>query len=61
MTHDIEHRDELIALNDRHKRFSLDVYDHMTAGEEKKMLEAHTKMKEAEKELKNFKKNYFNL
>lgn len=59
MLHDIEHRDQLERLHDRHKRFSLEVYDHLTAKEEEKMLEAHARMKEAQRELKIYKKKLF--
>lgn len=48
-------REQLARLHDRHKRFSLDVYDHLTAGEETKLLEARKKLKEAEKELEELK------
>lgn len=58
--HDINHRDQLARLLDRHKRLSLDVYDHMTANEEKEMIEKHAQMKEAEKELVDFKKKHLN-
>ena len=48
-------REQLARLHDRHKRFSLDVYDHLTAGEEAKLLDARKKLKEAEKELEELK------
>lgn len=59
MRPDMTHRDQLERLHDRHKRFTLEVYDHLTANEEEKMLEAHAKMKEAQKELKALKKKLF--
>jgi hypothetical protein len=59
MKHDFEHRDQLERLHDRHKRFTLEVYDHLTAKEEEKMLEAYAKMKEAKKELKIYRKKLF--
>ena len=55
MEHDIEHRDQLARLHDRHKKFSLMVYDHLTAKEEEKMLKAHLKLKEASKQLEAMK------
>ena len=48
-------REQLARLHDRHKRFSLDVYDHLTAKEEAKLLDARKKLKEAEKELEELK------
>ncbi|WP_431160765.1 hypothetical protein [Flagellimonas beolgyonensis] len=54
--HDINHRDQLARLHDRHKRLSLEVYDHMTAEEEKKMLEKRAEMKAVEKEIADFHK-----
>lgn len=55
MEHDIEHRDQLARLHDRHKKFSLMVYDHLTANEEEKMAKAHQKLKEAAEELEAMK------
>ncbi|ADF51382.1 MAG: hypothetical protein CMP12_10295 [Zunongwangia sp.] len=49
--HDIDHRDQLARLHDRHKRLSLMVYDHLNANEEEEMLKAHKEMKETAKEL----------
>ncbi len=60
MLHDSNHRDELARLHDRHKHLSMMVYDHMTANEVKEMEEKHAQMKEAEKELADFKKKHFN-
>lgn len=57
--HDINHRDQLARLHDRHKHLSLMVYDHMTANEEKEMESKHAEMKVAEKELADFKKKHF--
>jgi len=48
-------REQLARLHDRHKRFSLDVYDHLNAGEEKKLVEARKNLSETEKELENLK------
>ncbi|HEA23321.1 hypothetical protein LCGC14_1093970 [marine sediment metagenome] len=53
--HDINHRDQLARLHDRHKRLSLMVYDHLSANEEEKMEKAHQEMKEAAKELEDLK------
>ena len=55
MEHDIEHRDQLARLHDRHKRFSLKVYDHQTANEEEKKVKAHKKCKKASEELEAMK------
>lgn len=49
--HDINHRDQLARLHDRHKRLSLMVYDHLNAEEEEAMIKAHEEMKETAKEL----------
>ncbi len=56
MIHGIDERDQLAALHDRHKRFSLEVYDHLTNQEEAQMLKAQRKLKETEKELEALKK-----
>jgi hypothetical protein len=56
MIHGVDERDQLAALHDRHKRFSLEVYDHLTAKEEAHMLEAQRKLRETEKELEALKK-----
>ena len=53
--HDINHRDQLARLHDRHKRLSLMVYDHLSANEEEQMEKAHKKMKETAKELEELK------
>ncbi len=53
--HVINHRDQLAKLHDRHKHFSMMVYDHTNAEEKEKMEQAHAQMKEAEKELSDFK------
>jgi hypothetical protein len=55
MTHS-EERDQLVRLHDRHKRFSLDVYDHLTASEEAHMLKAQRDLRQVEKELEDLKK-----
>ena len=54
--HDINHRDQLARLHDRHKRLSLMVYDHLNANEEDEMIKAHEEMKETAKELKQLQK-----
>lgn len=51
MEHDIENRNQLARLHDRHKRFSLMVYDHHIANEEEKKAKAHQKCEKATKEL----------
>lgn len=56
MIHGMDDRNQLERLHDRHKRFSLDVYDHLTAREEEKMLAAQKKLRKIEKELEDFKK-----
>lgn len=51
-----EGRNQLAALHDRHKRFSINVYDHLNSGEEKHMLEgAKKKLEETSEELENLK------
>lgn len=57
--HSINHRDQLAKLHDRHKHFSMMVYDHSSAGEEEKMEQVQAQMEEAEKELSVFKKKCF--
>jgi hypothetical protein len=49
-------REQLARLHDRHKRFSLDVYDHLSAGEETKLLKARKKLMETVNELEELKK-----
>jgi len=49
-------REQLERLHDRHKRFSLDVYDHLNEGEETKLLEARKNLTETESELEELKK-----
>lgn len=55
MVDDIEHRNQLARLHDRHKRFSLMVYDHHTANEEEKKEKAHHKCQKAAKKLEAMK------
>ena len=55
MIHGIDERDQLARLHDRHKRFSIDVYDHSKSGNHMKLKEAQTKLKEVESELNDFK------
>jgi hypothetical protein len=57
--HTINHRDQLAKLHDRHKHFSMMVYDHTSAKEKEKREQAHAQMEEAEKELADFKKKCF--
>ena len=59
MENEMNHRSALEKLNDRNKRLSLEVYDHLNANEEKEMLEKHAEMKKAEKELADFKEKLF--
>ncbi|MGA8854287.1 MAG: hypothetical protein WB492_08940 [Christiangramia sp.] len=56
MQHHPDERNQLAALHDRHKRLSLNVYDHYTAGETDRLDEAQKKLKKTEKELEAFKK-----
>lgn len=56
MIHGMDDRNQLERLHDRHKRFSLEVYDHLTAREEEKMLDAQRKLREIEQELETFRK-----
>ncbi|WP_158976567.1 hypothetical protein [Cellulophaga sp. L1A9] len=59
MIHGINERDQLARLHDRHKRLSLDIYDHLNAQEETEMLEAHKELKKTEKELEDLQKKLF--
>lgn len=59
MEHYNNHRNQLERLHDRHKRLSLEVYDHLSKNEEKEMIAAHKKLKEAEKELTLFKEKLY--
>lgn len=56
MIHGIDERDQLARLHDRHKRFSMMVYDHHTAGEDEKLKEAQKSLKLTAKELDDLKK-----
>ena len=38
MQHHPDERNQLAALHDRHKRFSLEVYDHLNGEEEKHLF-----------------------
>lgn len=49
-------RTQLERLHDRHKRFSLDVYDHHTNNETEKLREAKRNLKQTEEELDELKK-----
>ena len=51
MIHGIDERDLLARLHDRHKRFSLDVYDYANSDEDEKLIEAQKNLKATEKEL----------
>ncbi|ADV50266.1 hypothetical protein I2486_14790 [Cellulophaga sp. E16_2] len=59
MIHGINERDQLARLHDRHKKLSLDVYDHLNDQEEKEMLEAHKELKKTEKELEDLQKKLY--
>lgn len=48
-------REQLKRLHDRHKRFSLDVYDHVSSGNKEKLDEAKENLKVTEKELDKLK------
>lgn len=56
MQHHPDERNQLAALHDRHKRFSINVYDHSAAGKTAKLKEAQKQLKETEKELEALKK-----
>lgn len=49
-------RQLLVDLHERHKRFSLDVYDHSSSGHHEKLKEAQKGLKETENELDALKK-----
>lgn len=50
-----QYREQLERLHDHHKRLSLEVYDHLNAKEEKKMIKAHKEFKKVENELETLK------
>ncbi|WP_040756623.1 hypothetical protein [Winogradskyella psychrotolerans] len=51
MQHHPDERNQLAALHDRHKRFSMNVYDHSSNNETDKLIEAQKELKQTEKEL----------
>ena len=56
MQHHSDERNQLAALHDRHKRFSINVYDHDSAGNHEKLKEAQKNLKDTEKELEALKR-----
>lgn len=56
MQHHPDERNQLASLHDRHKRFSMNVYDHYKSGNHEKLKEAQKSLKETEKELEALKK-----
>ncbi|WP_452598449.1 hypothetical protein [Pontimicrobium sp. MEBiC01747] len=48
-------REQLERLHDRHKRFSLDVYDHHTKNNKEKLEESKKNLKETEEALQQLK------
>lgn len=52
-------RTQLERLHDRHKRFSLNVYDYHTSNNEEKLVEAKENLKKTEKELDELKKQIY--
>lgn len=56
MQHHPDERDQLAALHDRHKRFSINVYDHHIEGNHEKLKEAQKNFNETERELDALKK-----
>lgn len=56
MQHHPDERNQLEALHDRHKRFSMNVYDHFSSGETARLKEAQQELEETEKELEALKK-----
>jgi len=52
-------REQLERLHDRHKRMSLEVYDHLNQEEETELVGAHKALKSAEQELEEYKKKLF--
>ena len=51
-----DERDQLAALHDRHKRFSIEVYDYQESDEQEKLKEAQKNLKQTVKELDALKK-----
>lgn len=56
MQHHPDERNQLAMLHDRHKRFSINVYDYHKSGETEKLKEAQKNLKETVKELDALKK-----
>lgn len=56
MIHHPDERDQLEMLHDRHKRFSLEVYDHSVSNDKIKLAEAQKNLKVVVKELDDLKK-----
>lgn len=59
MLNNYNEREQLERLHDRHKRMSLEVYDHLNQKEETDLLKSHKELKKAQKELEEFKKRLF--
>ncbi|MCL5130298.1 MULTISPECIES: hypothetical protein [unclassified Algibacter] len=56
MQHHPDERNQLEALHDRYKNFSLEVYDHHISGNHEKLKEAQKNLRETEIELNALKK-----
>jgi len=56
MLNSFNEREQLARLHDRHKHFSLEVYNHHTEKNEEKLKEAQQNLKTTEKELKDLMK-----
>lgn len=59
MQHHPDERNQLAALHDQHKRFSMNVYDHSSNGETTKLNEGQKELKQTEKELEELKKKLY--
>lgn len=56
MIHHTDERDQLATLHDRHKRFSIEVYDYQDSGETEKLKESRKNLDQTVKELDTLKK-----
>lgn len=51
MIHHSDERNQLAALHDRHKRFSIEVYDYQESGETEKLKASRKNLEQTVKEL----------
>ena len=56
MIHHSDERAQLEALHDRHKRFSIEVYDYQQSGETEKLKESRKNLDQTVKDLDELKK-----